>query len=160
MADAGIQLRVLSYQVVVVGFCVDYLVTRGHQVRFNEIVVVLDAGRVGRVTARRAAGAVGSDSVVVARIGAKGIGGAHGDRGRFVAGAMNLSVYLLSGAILAIVAGGSSNHDADVNQAAHRTTNRIVPVRINRRGAQTHVDHANVVRGAITEDPVERGQRR
>src|SRR5438552_9315821 len=119
---------------------------------------MLDARRVGPETASGTAGAEGRYGVVVASIGAVGVCRSHSQGGRLVAGTMNLSVNFLTGAVLAIVAGGSNHHDADINQPTDRAAYRIVIVRINGRRAQAHIDHTNVVGRAVTQDPVERGQ--
>ena len=119
---------------------------------------MLKAGSVGPVTARRAARAVSGHAIVVARVGAKGIRGAHGDRGRFIAGTMNHAVDLLSGDILAVIPGGSGNDDARVDQATDRAANWIVFVRVNRGRPQTHVEHPDVVGRAISHHPIQRGE--
>src|ERR1043165_9319865 len=84
--------------------------------------------------------------------------GADSKRRWFVAGRMNLTVDLLAGAILAIVAGGGDHEDALIDEFANRHTQWIEIVRVDRGHAETPVDYAHVVGRRHLHQPVQRRQ--
>src|SRR5258708_15956015 len=104
-----------------------------------------DAFGISPVTAGRPTRTVSRNPIVATRVRAKGVGCADGDYRRLIAGRVNLSVDLSATRILAVVAGSGNHHYARVNQRARGATDWIVLVRTDRRGAETHVDDADVV---------------
>ena len=119
---------------------------------------MFDADRIGPVTACRAARAISRDSVIASDVGAIGINSANGNGRGLISWRMNPTVHLRVACILTIVSSGSDNHNAQIDQRAHSPANRIILVRINRRHAKTHVDHADVVLTAVSHDGVESRQ--
>src|SRR6266852_4268565 len=100
--------------------------------------------RICPVTAGRPTRTVSRHAVVATRVGAEGIGRAHGDYRRLIAGRMNLPVYFPAVCVLAVVA-GSGNHDyARVNQRARGATDWIILVSTDSRSAESYVDNATV----------------
>src|ERR1051326_4596160 len=134
----------------------DQFIARRDQVRLDQIVIMLRPVRISPVTPGRPARAIRSDFVVCARIGPESVSRADSDRGRFVAWRMDLSVNFLSVVILPIVASRSQANYSSIDQAAHSATNGIIPVRVNSRRAQTHVDDTDIVSRAIIYHPTER----
>src|SRR5215471_9463123 len=95
---------------------------------------------VGPVAASRSPRAVGSNHVVRASVGAESIGGPDRKRRRLVPRRMNPSVDFRVRRILAVIARGSYDNYAGVNQAAHRAAYRVVLVRVDGRHSQANVD--------------------
>ena len=58
---------------------------------------------------------------------------------------MDLSVELRAVGAFAVVAGSRDHHDSRINQRTRGATDGIILIGTDRRGAQTHVDNANVV---------------
>src|SRR6266851_9909664 len=71
---------------------------------------------------------------------------------------MYRSVNFLAKAVFAVIAGGGHAYYPCVNQTTHSTASRVVPVRINRQSAETHVDHTDVVGRAIGHHPIKSAQ--
>src|SRR5258708_4700889 len=97
------------------------------------------------MTAGRAARTISCHPVVATRVRAERVGCADGDYRGLVAGRLNLSVDLSTTCILTVVAGSRDHHYARVNQSPRGATDWIVLVRTDRRGAEAHIDDADVV---------------
>ena len=108
--------------------------------------------------AGRPARTVGRHRVVTAAIGAEGVHGSDGNDRRLVTWRMNLPIDFLSGVTLPIIAGGRHDNDACISETPHCLTQRIVQIRINCRGADAHIHHANVVKRVISHHPIQRRQ--
>src|SRR6185369_1974724 len=71
---------------------------------------------------------------------------------------MNLTINLLAGTVLSVVAGRGYNDDSLVHESADSNAHRIVFVRVNCRHADAEIYYADVVRRSIRHQPVERGE--
>src|SRR5437870_3153112 len=71
---------------------------------------------------------------------------------------MNRAVDLLSDAVLAVITRSRDHHHTRIYEAAHGLANRVVFVGVDGGRAKTHVNHADVVCGAVGHQPVERAQ--
>src|SRR6266850_6048141 len=149
----------LSDKEIMVGLSFNYSVAWGDQFRLDQVIVVLDSCGICPATARRTAGTEAGNAVIVTAVRAESIGRSYRDCGRLVSGTMNLAINFLASRVLAIVAGSGNNDDTSINQATDCPAYRIILVGINCRRAQTQVDHANVVRSVIGQQPIQGAQR-
>src|SRR5690349_3278309 len=71
---------------------------------------------------------------------------------------MNLTVNLLTRAVLAVVAGGSDDDHSLIDERTHCKTKRIVRIRVGGRHAETEIRDARVVACAVRQQPVKGGE--
>ncbi len=68
---------------------------------------------------------------------------------------MNLTVHLLTRAVLTVVAGRGDDDHSLIDELANRDAERIICVRVDGRHTETEVRDANVVVCAISQQPIE-----
>src|SRR5258707_12571705 len=104
-----------------------------------------DAFGISPVTAGRPTRTVSRNPIVATRVRTEGVGCADRNYRRLVGGRMDGTINLSAIRVLTVVAGSGNHHYARVNQSPRGATDWIVLVRTDRRGAETHVDDADVV---------------
>ncbi len=106
----------------------DYLVTRSHQIGFDQVVIFpLACGRIRIIGTCWPSGAKGCNAVIVSRIRSECVGRTDGDDRRIVSRRMDSTVHLLSGGIFAVVAGSGDNHNAGIDELACGPAEWIIP---------------------------------
>src|ERR1700726_2871540 len=124
----------------------DQLVPWRYQFRLDDIVVVLYSTGVRPIAARGTARTECGDGIVCARSGAEGIAGADGDRRRFIAGRMDLTVGFMSQTILAIVAGCGYHGYPEIKEPFYGYADGIIVEGFKCWSTPTKIDYANVMR--------------
>src|SRR6185369_5933988 len=127
---SAFELRIISNESIGSTFSRDEFVTWGNEIRFDDVVVVLDAEN-GAIAARWATRAVSRDAVVSTHIAAERVRRANSDHGRIVSGSVNASVDLASGGVSAVITSRSDNNKSSVHQTPRSQAQWIVFVRIH-----------------------------
>src|SRR6185369_8831384 len=110
------------------------------------------------ITARWTTRTESGHCIITPLVSLKTIGRADGEGGRFVAGRMNSAVDFLARRISSLISGSRKYQNSRIHEAANRTTQGVILVRIDGPRPNTHVDDADVVLASVCYHPVESGQ--